>query len=304
MNKVEPETANKMRRWQSAHIARTHGIDEEIVLSRLPAFTRQDLARQQVGKILEKSVLFSLMPDGLKETTLTFLKHRVFAPGDVLIKQDDIGDEMYFIERGEVEVLVGDTLVAVLGPGDCVGETGVIERSLRTATARARTGCYVFSLGMQDFWYVVNYFPQSKKTLHMLTYTRQNRHLCTAIAKTVRWYLRSDTVSLRVAFKTLLKGFHAHKSACEPKQESCAALPEPAMVKKTTPKLEPIVRNGDTSRLGALTKFEIEAGSVDKEDNRSVLSISQISPENGFHNQNGSHTAIKNGGAETGGTAL
>jgi len=104
VNKVEPETAARMRRWQSAHSERTHGIDQEMVLARLPRFTRQDLARQQVGTFLGKSALFSLMPPALHETILTYLKPRVFAAGDVLIKQDDIGEEMFFIERGEIEV--------------------------------------------------------------------------------------------------------------------------------------------------------------------------------------------------------
>lgn len=107
------------------------------MLGRLPPITRQDLANELVGSFMQNSELFRLMPKSFQETSLTFLKPSMFAKGDTICKQGDIGNEMFFIEAGEVTVSVDGNEVAILGPGDCVGETALLERSLRTASAIA-----------------------------------------------------------------------------------------------------------------------------------------------------------------------
>ena len=137
VNHVSTELSNRMRRWQAAQLERSHGIDEETVLGRLPPITRQDLANELVGSFMQNSELFRLMPKSFQETSLTFLKPSMFAKGDTICKQGDIGNEMFFIEAGEVTVSVDGNEVAILGPGDCVGETALLERSLRTASAIA-----------------------------------------------------------------------------------------------------------------------------------------------------------------------
>ena len=51
---------------------------------------------------------------------------QVYAPGQVVFRERDIGDAMYLIWGGRVAVVKGDlespTIVAYRGPGDAVGE--------------------------------------------------------------------------------------------------------------------------------------------------------------------------------------
>jgi CRP-like cAMP-binding protein len=64
-----------------------------------------------------------------------------YEDGEAIVNQGEVGDCMYVIEAGEVEVVqrAGDAFVqlAVLGAGDFFGEMAVFDRDLRSATVRA-----------------------------------------------------------------------------------------------------------------------------------------------------------------------
>ena len=65
-----------------------------------------------------------------------------WADGEVIVRQGDVGDCMYVVQAGEVEVVreTGEEEVrlAVLGAGDFFGEMSIFEREVRSATVRAR----------------------------------------------------------------------------------------------------------------------------------------------------------------------
>lgn len=67
---------------------------------------------------------------------------KVFNDGEAIIRQGDVGDFMYEILDGQVEVLQEkdgeEVLLAVLGKGDFFGEMAIFEREKRSATIRAR----------------------------------------------------------------------------------------------------------------------------------------------------------------------
>jgi NADH dehydrogenase len=66
----------------------------------------------------------------------------LFEPGQVIIRQGDVGRAMYLIQSGRVEVLQQDAAgaerkVAELGQGEHFGEVAVLKDVRRTATVRA-----------------------------------------------------------------------------------------------------------------------------------------------------------------------
>jgi CRP-like cAMP-binding protein len=67
---------------------------------------------------------------------------KTYADGDAIITQGEMGDCMFVVQAGEVEVLQdadGDLhRLAVLGPGSFFGEMAIFERVTRSATVRAR----------------------------------------------------------------------------------------------------------------------------------------------------------------------
>lgn len=73
--------------------------------------------------------------------------------GDMIVHFGDLGQEMYFVESGTVEVVSTDfkTVFAKIDAGGFFGETGLVYRSRRTANIRAATICTCYILTKEEF---------------------------------------------------------------------------------------------------------------------------------------------------------
>jgi len=70
---------------------------------------------------------------------------REFAPGTTLLSEGETSGRLYVLAEGSVEVLRGDTLVAVIGEAGAVfGEMSVLLNRPHTATVRAASPVRVF----------------------------------------------------------------------------------------------------------------------------------------------------------------
>ncbi|MBU6234459.1 MAG: cyclic nucleotide-binding domain-containing protein [Alphaproteobacteria bacterium] len=73
------------------------------------------------------------------------LKRISLNQGEIFIKQGEFGNNGYVIQSGQVEVFLeqdGDEItLAVLGPGEVVGEQAVLFDASRSASVRALTNC-------------------------------------------------------------------------------------------------------------------------------------------------------------------
>ena len=63
--------------------------------------------------------------------------------GDVLIREGEMGEELYLLLDGVMRVEVGGRRLAEIGPGALLGERAVVEGGRRTATLTAVTACRV-----------------------------------------------------------------------------------------------------------------------------------------------------------------
>ncbi len=85
----------------------------------------------------------------------------VFTPGDFILRAGEPGGDMYFINRGRVEVLGPDgrTIYDVLGDGDYFGEIALVLHQPRTASVRALDYCDLYQLDKAMFDRVLTHFP-------------------------------------------------------------------------------------------------------------------------------------------------
>ena len=113
-------------------------------------------ARQAVRR-LSKLEPFSSLPPEVLEETARLLLYAERAPGEILCRQGSVGDELFIIGRGDVEILVNDEegherIVGILHEGDYVGEISFMRPQVpRTATVRAQTNVEVHILRRLDF---------------------------------------------------------------------------------------------------------------------------------------------------------
>ena len=79
--------------------------------------------------------------------------------GTHLVREGEFAYEFFVIQDGEAEVLRGGEHVASLGPGDFLGEMGIVTRAPRNASVVARSPMRVLVMSEQDFRGIAQMFP-------------------------------------------------------------------------------------------------------------------------------------------------
>ncbi|MGQ0562591.1 MAG: cyclic nucleotide-binding domain-containing protein [Gemmatimonadota bacterium] len=77
-------------------------------------------------------------------------------PGQELFREGEAGSSLYLIDDGELEVIRGGVRVAILTPGESVGEMAVVTGAPRTATIRALEPTRLFYIPKPAFDDLVN----------------------------------------------------------------------------------------------------------------------------------------------------
>ncbi|MDF1591591.1 MAG: cyclic nucleotide-binding domain-containing protein [Desulfobacterales bacterium] len=99
------------------------------------------LSRVKVLRQLPAEEIIKLIP---------YLKKAAFKQGQIIFKEDDSGDGLYFIVSGKVNVTrstVGESLpIATLGPGDIFGKMALFFSHARNATVTAQTPLTVWQV--------------------------------------------------------------------------------------------------------------------------------------------------------------
>ena len=89
------------------------------------------------------------------ETTLSMLVEHCreisLEPKEVLFHENDLENAMYLILEGELEVFKGPKQIAVLGPGNYLGEMSLIESKARSASARAEKKTLLMEINEEHF---------------------------------------------------------------------------------------------------------------------------------------------------------
>jgi len=95
-----------------------------------------------------------------------------FAAGDPIIRQGAVGDRFYIIDRGQVEVRVGDRVMRREGPGESFGEVALLRDVPRTAGVSAVTDVELFALDRDAFTSAVTGDHQSMQAATEVIDTR------------------------------------------------------------------------------------------------------------------------------------
>jgi NADH dehydrogenase len=90
-----------------------------------------------------------------------------FEAGDEVFRQGDLGDRLYIIVKGAVEVVredaQGETVLARLGPGEYFGEMALLQRTTRNATVRAVEATDLLSLPHGEFSVLAAHLPELRR---------------------------------------------------------------------------------------------------------------------------------------------
>ena len=104
------------------------------------------------------------------------LRPEHFEPGQEIFAQGDVGDRMYLIRKGRVEVLLhtpqGEVNLGVLGPGECFGEMALLGKTARSASVRCVEALDTLGLPSRDFAALAENIPELRQGLDRVAKAR------------------------------------------------------------------------------------------------------------------------------------
>ena len=112
---------------------------------------------------------------------------KVYADREIIVQQGEIGDCMFIIQEGLVEVVVeeeGQEIhIAIRGEGEFFGEMAIFEREVRMATVRALGKARVLTIDEKNFLRRIHEDPSLAYRI-VRTMSQRIRALATRIATT------------------------------------------------------------------------------------------------------------------------
>jgi len=100
-----------------------------------------------------------------------------YQAGETIFRQGDVGDRVYSLISGEVEVIREDggkvKVLAKLGPGDCFGEMALLSDEPRNAGIRAASNVDTVSIYRRDFQELLHHVPGMREIFERV----MNEHL-------------------------------------------------------------------------------------------------------------------------------
>ena len=111
---------------------------------------------------------------------------KVYQDGDVIVRQGEVGDCMYVIQEGQVEVVLEkdgeEVRLAVRGEGEFFGEMAIFEREVRMATVRALGQARVLTIDKKNFLRRIHEDPSLAYRI-VQTMSRRIRELSAEVAQ-------------------------------------------------------------------------------------------------------------------------
>jgi CRP-like cAMP-binding protein len=162
--------------------SRHRGVGERRLLDDLPPSLRLDVLSELTRDLLGQVSLFRYAPPALRDELVISLKPIVFPPGADIARAGEVGDGIYFVAAGDVEVLSpdDDSVQTVLPAGSYFGDLTLMLGERRTATVRSRGFTETFQLSASDFERIREAYPELREVM-----TKASKERSSAMAELV-----------------------------------------------------------------------------------------------------------------------
>ncbi len=87
------------------------------------------------------------------------LEQTFHSPNEYIIKKGENGEEMFIIGHGEVEVTMGEKVIATLKDGQFFGEIALLEDTIRGHDIKSNSYCDLYTFKKEDFIDVIAKYP-------------------------------------------------------------------------------------------------------------------------------------------------
>jgi hypothetical protein len=175
--RIPPGLQRKLLDYFSYAWDKMLGYDESRVISELPPSLTGEVSLFLKRDIIEKVPFLKGASEELVREIALQMRPVVYTPGDYVFRAGEPGAEMFFINRGTLEVLARDgvTVFTTLVDGDFFGEIALVLDTPRTASVRALDYCDLYALNKEAFDAILRRYPDFKAHVNKMTKERQER---------------------------------------------------------------------------------------------------------------------------------
>jgi len=140
---------------------------------------------------LREVSLFRGLPDEVVLALAKKVISKKLARDDVLMRKGEMGDSLFMIHRGSMKIVTEDSIGRELvinecGPGETIGEMGLLDQAPRSAGAVALEDTEVFELKQDDFLELLDQRPDILRAM-IRGFSPRLRFSTTYIEKVVEW---------------------------------------------------------------------------------------------------------------------
>ncbi|MBC76834.1 MAG: hypothetical protein CME64_12540 [Halobacteriovoraceae bacterium] len=143
----------------------THLITQNIseqdtrIINELPQALQNELAVYMKIKLIKNVHIFKECSTPCLKMIAQKLEQTYLSPHEYIVKKGEVGEEMFIIGHGEVEVSMGEKVIAQLKAGQFFGEIALLEDTIRSADVMAKAYCDLYTFKKKDFLEVVAKYP-------------------------------------------------------------------------------------------------------------------------------------------------
>ncbi len=149
--------------------------NDSTIISDLPQALQQELQTYMNMKLIGTVPVFKHCSIACLKDVASALERKYYSPGQTIIQIGEVGQEMYIIGHGIVEVILKDgNIVASLHEGQCFGEAALLKETTRNASVRAQQYCDLYKLKKEDFLTIIEKHPDLLENMRKVTSKRSS----------------------------------------------------------------------------------------------------------------------------------
>lgn len=110
--------------------------------------------------LLKSLSIFNETPETILTELAPLMQEEEVEQGALIFEEGEPGDCMYIIFTGEIRIHKGKTTLAILEEREVFGELSLLDAETRSATATAKTDCFLFKIAQEPFYELIESRPE------------------------------------------------------------------------------------------------------------------------------------------------
>jgi hypothetical protein len=170
VRQVPVSVGSRVRNYYEYLWSRHRGLREDLFLDDLPAPLKLEVLLHLTKDLMDTVPLFKYCSPSLRNVILMALKPQTYDPGSSVVRENEVGKEIFFISRGSLDVVHADgTHSAVLEDGDYFGHVSMLFKEKRTASAVTSSYCEIFVLTVDTFESIRSDYPELREVMKKMS---------------------------------------------------------------------------------------------------------------------------------------